>query len=117
MQAEQRQADVGKLYALSQEMMLFEDADRLLRDLPGAIDRIFALQGVVLYVSDHDRFYSSTGEVPGSVQAHMQAVTQGLSPAASSFAGYQTTALMLGLSPWGHWRGGPMRFRSRSPRP
>ena len=27
-QAEQRQADVERLYALSQEMMLFEDADR-----------------------------------------------------------------------------------------
>ena len=35
-QAEQRQADVERLYALSQEMMLFEDAERLLRDLPGA---------------------------------------------------------------------------------
>ena len=55
-QAEQRQADVGKLYALSQEMMLFEDADRLLHDLPGSIDRIFALEGVVLYVADQDRF-------------------------------------------------------------
>jgi two-component system sensor histidine kinase KdpD len=102
-QAEQRQADVGKLYALSQEMMLFEDADRLLHDLPGAIDRIFTLQGVVLYVGDYDRFYSSTGEVPASVQAHMQAAAQGLSPTATSFAGYQTTALMLGLRPVGAW--------------
>ncbi len=105
-QAEQRQADVGKLYALSQEMMLFEDADRLLHDLPGAIDRIFALDGVVLYVGDYDRFYSSTGEAPASVQAHMQAVAQGLSPTATSFAGYQTAALMLGLKPVGAlaWR-------------
>jgi len=102
-QAEQRQADVGRLYALSQEMMLFEDPDRLLHDLPGAIARIFALQGVALYVSDYDRFYSSTGEVPASVQAHMQAATQGLSPTATSFAGYRTTALMLGLKPVGAW--------------
>jgi two-component system sensor histidine kinase KdpD len=105
-QAEQRQADVGKLYALSQEMMLFEDADRLLRDLPGAIDRIFALEGVVLYVGDYDRFYSSTSAAPASVHAHMQAVTQGLNPTITPFAGFQTTALALGLKPVGalSWR-------------
>ncbi len=100
-QAQQRQADVGKLYALSQEMMLFEDPDRLLHDLPGSIARIFALQGVVLFVGDYNRFYSSTGEVSASVQAHMRAVTQGLSPTATSFAGYQTTTLTLGLKPVG----------------
>ncbi len=99
--AEQRQADVERLYALSQEMMLFDDAARLLHDLPGAIDRIFALEGVVLYVTDYDRFYSSTGEVAASVKAHMQAVTQGMSPTMSSFGGYQTSALMLGLKPVG----------------
>ncbi|MGB6742674.1 MAG: DUF4118 domain-containing protein, partial [Terracidiphilus sp.] len=31
LEARQRQADVERLYALSQEMMLFEDADRLIR--------------------------------------------------------------------------------------
>jgi len=95
--AQQREEDVGKLYSLSQEMMLFEDADRLLRDLPGAIGRIFALEGVVLYVGDYDRFYSSTGEVSPSVRAHMQAVAQGLNPTIAPFAGYQTNALALGL--------------------
>jgi two-component system sensor histidine kinase KdpD len=105
-QAEQRQADVGRLYALSQEMMLFEDADRLLRDLPGAIGRIFALEGVALYVAGQDRFFSSTGTLPASVRAHMQAVTQGPSPTMAAFAGYQTTALALGLKPVGAlaWR-------------
>ena len=73
-QAEQRQADVERLYALSQEMMLCEDADRLIRDLPRLIDRIFALNGVVLYVCDQDRFYASIAEIPASVQAHMQAI-------------------------------------------
>ena len=99
--AQQREEDVGKLYSLSQEMMLFEDADRLLRDLPGAIARIFALEGVVLYVGDHGRFFSSTGEVSPSVQAHMQAVAQGLNPTIAPFAGYQTNALILGLKPVG----------------
>ena len=106
LQAEQRQADVGRLYALSQEMMLFEDAVRLIHDLPALIDRIFALQGVVLYVRDQDRFYSSTGEVPASVQAHMRAMTQGLNPTLAPLAGYHTTQLMLGLRPVGAlaWR-------------
>jgi two-component system sensor histidine kinase KdpD len=106
LQAEQRQADVERLYALSQEMMLFEDADGLLRDLSSAISRIFALEGVILYVGDYDRFYSSTSGPPASVQLHMQAVTQGLNPTAAQFAGYQTTALNLGLKPVGAlaWR-------------
>jgi len=106
LKAEQRQADVERLYALSQEMMLFEDADKLLRDLPSAIGRIFALDGVILYVSDYDKFYSSTSGLPASVQLHMQAVTRGLNPTAAQFDGYQTTALSLGLKPVGAlaWR-------------
>jgi two-component system sensor histidine kinase KdpD len=106
LQAEQRQADVGRLYSLSQEMMLFEEADRLIHDLPGLLDRIFALQGVVLYVRDPDRLYSSTGEVPASVQAHMRAMTQGLNPTLVPLAGYHTSQLMLGLRPVGAlaWR-------------
>lgn len=104
--AEQRQADVERLYALSQEMMLFEDADGLLRDLPSAIDRIFALQGVMLYVSDYDKFYSSVSGLPSSVHLHMQAVAQDLNPTAAQIDGYQTTALSLGLKPVGalSWR-------------
>ncbi len=104
--AQQREEDVGKLYSLSQEMMLFEDADRLLRDLPGAIGRIFALEAVILYVSDYDRYYASTGEISPSVRAHMQAVAQGLNPTVAPFAGYQTNALSLGLKPVGAlaWR-------------
>ena len=80
LQAKQRQADVERLYALSQEMMLYDDADRLIRDLPGVIDRIFALDGVVLYVCDRDQFYSSTGDVPISMQAALQPSTQGPKP-------------------------------------
>src|SRR5580704_16923456 len=63
-QAEQRQADVERLYALSQEMMLVEDADRLIHDMPGLINRIFKLKGVALYVCDQDRYYSSAAEIP-----------------------------------------------------
>jgi two-component system sensor histidine kinase KdpD len=82
-------------------MMLFEDADRLLRDLPGAIGRIFALESVILYVGDNDRFFNSSGEVSPSVRAHMQAVAQGLNPTIAPFAGFQVNALTLGLKPVG----------------
>jgi len=97
LQAEQRQADVERLYALSQEMMLFEDAAKLIRSLPELINRIFALDGVILYVSEQDRFYSSIGEVPASIRAHLQSLTEGLSPTLVPLADYHTTALMLGI--------------------
>jgi len=44
-QAERRREDVERLYTLSQEMMLQEDAAGLIRDLPRMIERIFALDG------------------------------------------------------------------------
>src|SRR5271157_6346881 len=58
-QAEHRREDVERLYELSQEMMLQEDAAGLIRDLPRLIVRIFSLDGVVRYVLDKDLFYSS----------------------------------------------------------
>ena len=97
LEAEQRQADVGRLYTLSQEMMFFEDAARLVRDLPGLIQRIFALDGVVLYVRDHDRFYSAGGEASPSLRANMQSQTEGMNPTLVPLDGYHSTALMLGL--------------------
>jgi two-component system sensor histidine kinase KdpD len=108
LRAEQRQADVERLYALSQEMMLCEDADRLLHDLPRLIGNIFALDGVVLYVCDQDCFYTSAGEAETYLQAQMHAMTQGTNPTLVPLGGYQTTALMLGLRPVGAlaWRPG-----------
>jgi hypothetical protein len=41
-------------------MMLHDDAARLVHDLPGLVRRIFALESVVLYVRDEDKFYGST---------------------------------------------------------
>ncbi len=73
-QAQQRREDVERLYTLSQEMMLYEDAERLTGELPGIIHRIFGLDGVVLYVRDHDRFASSTPELPMSMQASLAAL-------------------------------------------
>ena len=105
-QAEQRREDVERLYALSQEMMLHEDAEGLIHDLPRMIHRIFALDGVVLYVSDKDQFYSSSGPPPPLMQAAMRAMTQGQNPTISTHADLFATTLMLGMRTMGAlgWR-------------
>ena len=105
-QAEQRREDVERLYELSQEMMLHEDAAGLINDLPRLIDRIFALEEVVLYVCDQDQFYGSSADVPVSVKASLYTLTQGHNPTVSLDSGFYTTALMLGLRPVGAlgWR-------------
>ncbi len=104
--AEQRRADVERLYALSQEMMLYEDAAALIHDMPMLISRIFTLDAVALYVWDQDRFYSSAGELPATVQSGMRAITQGNLPTIETNDDYYTMALMLGLRPVGAlaWR-------------
>jgi two-component system sensor histidine kinase KdpD len=105
-QAEQRREDVERLYELSQEMMLHEDAAGLIHDLPRLIHRIFKLDGVVLYVCDQDRFYGSSADVPASVQATLHSVALGHNPTVFLEAGFQNMALMLGLRPVGAlgWR-------------
>lgn len=104
--AEQRRADVERLYALSQEMMLYEHAAALIHDMPMLISRIFTLDAVALYVWDQDRFYSSAGELPATVQSGMRAITQGNLPTIETNDDYYTMALMLGLRPVGAlaWR-------------
>jgi two-component system sensor histidine kinase KdpD len=100
-QAEQRREDVERLYELSQQMMLQEDAAGLVRDLPRMIDRIFALQGVVLYVRDQDQFYSSTTDLPMSIQASLRAMTHAQNPTLAIPGGFTVMTLMLGLRPVG----------------
>jgi two-component system sensor histidine kinase KdpD len=102
LQAERRREDVERLYALSQEMMLHEDAAGLIRDLPRLIDRIFALEGVVLYVRDQDQFYSSIAGLPVSMEANLRAMTMGLHPTlVGPGGGITAMALTLGLRPVG----------------
>jgi two-component system sensor histidine kinase KdpD len=100
-QAEQRREDVERLYELSQEMMLQEDAAELIRDLPRLIGRIFALDGVVLYVCDQNQFYSSTSELPVNIQDGLRAMTQGQNPALAIPGGFTAMTLMLGMRPVG----------------
>jgi two-component system, OmpR family, sensor histidine kinase KdpD len=105
-QAEQRREDVERLYELSQQMMLHEDAEALIHDMPGMIDRIFALDGVALYVCDQDQFYSSTTRLPEGVKETMRGLTHGHNPTLHEHEGFFTTALMLGMRPVGSlgWR-------------
>ena len=105
-QAEQRREDVERLYALSQEMMLHEDATGLIGDLPRLIERIFALDGVVLYARDHDQFYATTGNLPMSIHSSLRAMAQGQNPTLVVPGEFTAKALMLGLRPVGAlgWR-------------
>jgi len=100
-QAEQRRADVERLYELAQEVMLHEDAAGLISDLPQMIARIFALDGVVLYVRDQDRFYSSTADLPISIQPSLRAMTEGQNPTLAIPGGFTVRTLMLGVRPVG----------------
>jgi two-component system, OmpR family, sensor histidine kinase KdpD len=100
-EAEQRREDVERLYKLGQEMMLHEDAARLIRDLPRLIEHSFALETVILYVRDQDQFYSSISEVSVAVQAGLRALTAGHNSAFGDLEGFSSLALMLGLKPIG----------------
>jgi two-component system sensor histidine kinase KdpD len=99
--AEQRREDVERLYELSQEMMLQEDATGLVHDLPRLIARIFALDGVVLYVRDQDQLYSSALDLPMSIHASMRAMTEGQNLVQVIPGGFTVRTLMLGLRPVG----------------
>jgi two-component system sensor histidine kinase KdpD len=105
-QAEQRREDVERLYTLSQEMMLYEEAVGLVRDLPRLIQRIFALESAVLYVHDHDEFHVSDADLTELLKADLRALTTGHSAALSMPEGFDAQALMLGLRPVGAlaWR-------------
>jgi two-component system sensor histidine kinase KdpD len=100
-QAEQRREDVERLYELAQEMMLHEDAAGLIHDLPKLIARIFALDGVVLYVRDQDGLYTSTADLPESIQASLRAMTEGENPTEVIPGEFTVRTLMLGLRPLG----------------
>ena len=100
-QADERRADVERLYELSQEMMLQEDAAGLIRDLPRLIACTFALDGVVLYVRDQDQFYTSTDDLPMSILASLRAMAQGQNPTQVIPGSFTVRTLMLGLRPVG----------------
>jgi two-component system sensor histidine kinase KdpD len=96
-QAEQRREDVERLYLLSQEMMLHEDSAGLIRDLPALVARIFALEGVVLYVRDRDQFVSTVAELAELFKANLREVTGGAHATIAQQDGFEAHALMVGM--------------------
>ena len=100
-QAEQRRKDVERLYELSQELMLYEDADGLIRDMPRLIDRIFSLQGVMSFAYERDQFYSSTSRLPTSIEASRRAIAQGPNPTLPIPGDMTARPLMVGMRPIG----------------
>jgi two-component system sensor histidine kinase KdpD len=106
LQAERRSEDVERLYSLSQEMMLHEDAAGLVRDLPALIERIFLVQEVVLYVRDEDQFHSTRSEVAEGFQDTLRSMMETHNPSLTLPGQYTVMALMLGLRPVGAlaWR-------------
>jgi two-component system, OmpR family, sensor histidine kinase KdpD len=104
-QAETRRADVERLYTLSQEMMLHEDAGQLMNDLPQMIERCFSLEAVVLYVREQDSFYGPHAALPVHVRFELQSQGRGLSTT-STLDQYSFLPLTLGMKTIGSlaWR-------------
>jgi two-component system sensor histidine kinase KdpD len=96
-QAERRREDVERLYLLSQEMMLHEDAAALIRDLPSIVAKNFALGSVVLFVQERDEYVSTVAELPALFKANLGEVTAGANPAIAAQDGYEAHALMVGM--------------------
>ncbi len=95
--AEQRRADVERLYMLSQEMMLIDDAAGLMSQLPGMIRRIFALDAVALYAREGGQFFASAADFPVSLQASLSAVGPGQSAVEIVPGEIAAVPLMLGM--------------------
>ncbi len=105
-QAEQSREEMERLYTLSQEMMLFQDAAGLMHELPRMIARIFTLEAVVLYSRDSDECFSSTSDLPVSIQASMSAVSQGQHPTMALPGELMAMPLTVGMTSVGAlgWR-------------
>ena len=96
-QAEQRREDVERLYLLSQEMMLHEDAAALTRNLPSLVAKIFSLGNVVLFVRERDQFVSTEAELPELFKANLREIANGTGAAVAAQNGYEAHALMVGM--------------------
>jgi two-component system sensor histidine kinase KdpD len=121
LQAEQRREDVERLFQLSQELMLHEDAAGLTRDLPGLVCRIFELDAVVLYLKDPDAFASANAELTELFKANLREVAKETNaaighpsderlslgtPSIAPHDGFEPHALMVGMRAVGSlaWR-------------
>ena len=96
-EAEQRREDVERLYRLSQEMMLHQDAAGLIGGLPELVKRIFALEDVVLYVHDRDEYAATAGDHTELFKANLRELAAGGHPTIAAQDGYEPHALLVGM--------------------
>ncbi|HEY1578455.1 MAG TPA: ATP-binding protein [Terracidiphilus sp.] len=109
-EAEQRREDVERLFQLSQEMMLHQDAAGLVRDLPGLLKKVFALDEVVLYVQDLAQFASTMEELPELFKANLIELAAGANSGVVVQDGFESHALLVGMRAVGAmaWRPGAL---------
>ena len=105
-QALQRRADLERLYGLSQEMMLHEDAGGLVRDIPMLVERIFGLDGVLLYVRDQDQVYASRPDDSEQMRQSLRGLFTTPEGAMEIGEGYWAMSLVFGMKSVGTlaWR-------------
>ena len=119
-QAEQRREDVERLYSLSQEMMLHDDAAGLIREIPRLVERNFALAAVLLYVRDEDQLYSSvpasspdngaSAFTPEAMREALRAVSAAWEPNSELPQGYAPMNLVFGMNSVGTLAWKPARL-------
>jgi two-component system, OmpR family, sensor histidine kinase KdpD len=97
LKAEQRREDVERLYTLGQAMMLYDDAAGLMNELPRLIARIFALDGVALYVREPEQYIVSSDGMPDSLRASLGAIVHPLVMPEMVPGEIAAMPLMLGL--------------------
>ncbi|UWZ81856.1 sensor histidine kinase [Occallatibacter riparius] len=95
-QAEQRRAEIDRLYTLSQEMMLREDAAALTQELPGLLERTFGLERVVLYMRDQEKFHASVEGIGDELAAAMRQQARAESAASTLEGEFEAHALLVG---------------------
>jgi len=100
-EAEQRREDVERLFQISQEMILHQDAASLIRDLPHLLKRIFSLQDVALYVQDRDEFESSAEGLSQMFKANLRELARGNQDANGVQEDFESHVLSVGVRPVG----------------
>lgn len=105
-EAEERREDVERLFQISQEMILHQDAASLIRDLPHLLKRIFSLEDVALYVQDRSEFESTAAEQSQLFQANLRDLAKGSQNAIGDHEGFESHVLLVGMRPVGAlaWR-------------
>lgn len=101
--SEERREDAERLYQLSQEMMLHEDAAGLVREIPRLVAQNFELDGVLLYARGQEPILSFLPPQAANEDIHALYAALRQAPPATEVAapllyGYVVSNLMFGLS-------------------